>query len=289
MVNILVGGITLSSTLRVKKSLDNIHAIPTLVPNEGYNIANPKYIRDTYGRLIRYFHLVESDVPDTGLHIAKVTGDDDIFQEFASDWVPQEAAHGEIFAAVAHQSQIPLYPIKHRPTTRIHEFVHEVATHSPQVADLMRSVVAVRGAIHEKTTGIGYNKFDKALREHGESALANSLTKPIRAQESAHLRFYRDYSEYLYERLQPWQQRMLRYVTEKTFRPVGVESDQRRRDFGHVVLCLFPGLTDSNFSEFDSVARLAGTLLHHKDELPTFVTKSIIKCINVETQLAKGG
>ena len=92
--------------------------------------------------------------------------------------------------------------------------------------------------MNERLAFSAYERMSEVLVELGEQALVETLMKPLRRDESAHLGYYRTAARDLRDRLDRWQLFVARNVIAHTYSPVGAGAPRDRPAFGATIRAL---------------------------------------------------
>jgi hypothetical protein len=116
--------------------------------------------------------------------------------------------------------------------------------------------------------------MSEILTQLGEHGLVDTLLRPMRRDESAHLGYYRTAARDLRDRLDRWQLAVARNVISHTYAPVGAGDARDRPAFGATLR----SLGDSR-PIVDRVQLLAESLLSvDEHRLRPFVQRSFDRC-----------
>lgn len=94
------------------------------------------------------------------------------------------------------------------------------------------------GAMNERLAFTAYERMSDVLVELGEHGLVDTLMKPLRRDESAHLGYYRTAARDLRDRLDRWQVAVARTVITRTYAPVGAGDRCHKPAFGATIRAL---------------------------------------------------
>src|SRR5688572_17732771 len=130
------------------------------------------------------------------------------------------------------------------------------------------------GSMNERLAFSAYERMSEILTELGEHGLADTLLKPLRRDESAHLGYYRTAARDLHDRLDRWQLAVARNLIIRTYSPVGAGDLEDKPAFGATL----QALGDSR-DIVERVQLLAESLLSVDDRsLRPFVQRSFDRC-----------
>jgi len=128
--------------------------------------------------------------------------------------------------------------------------------------------------MNERLAFSAYERMSEILTELGELGLVETLMKPLRRDESAHLGYYRTAARDLRDRLDRWQLAVARNVISRTYAPVGAGDAKDKPAFGATL----HALGDSR-EIVDRVQLLAESLLSVDERrLLPFVQRSFERC-----------
>lgn len=273
----------------IEAKIDRLRADnPIELDNVDFTINNPGQLRNELGRTFNYFGRVEGEVAYDPLMAmmprlgTEYNGYQSHGCEFIKIWVDQEQAHSAIFERLQMELEIDPAPINNDVSlhNRIAGFIGRL---SPSLHGVLELTYLTRGAMHEKLTFIGYERMAEKLLALGETALHETIIKPIRRQESGHLGYYKQAATELKTHLNPWQIRMAKRLSISTYAPVGAGSKNHKPNFGHVADTLV-GDKVNEFSE--PIQKIAETMLVvNKETLPKFVLSSLRECIDAERSM----
>ena len=123
--------------------------------------------------------------------------------------------------------------------------------------------------MNEKLAFTAYERMAAVLVASGEQDLAESLMRPLRRDESAHLGYYRTVARDLRERLDRWQLAAARALIVRTYAPVGAGAASDEPAFGRTVRALSPRPDADDLP--GAVQRIAESLLSRDGRsLPPF-------------------
>jgi hypothetical protein len=131
------------------------------------------------------------------------------------------------------------------------------------------------GAMNERLAFSAYERMSEILLELGEHGLVETLMKPLRRDESAHLGYYRTVARDLRDRLDRWQLAVARAVITHTYSPVGAGAAEDKPAFGATLRDL-----GEHADIVDRVQLLAESLLSVDErKLRPFVQRSFDRCL----------
>src|SRR5688572_13421651 len=112
---------------------------------------------------------------------------------------------------------------------------------SERVHETVELIYHSIGAMNERLAFSAYERMSEILTELGEHGLADTLLKPLRRDESAHLGYYRTVARELRDRLDPWQIAVARNVITHTYSPVGAGERKDKPAFAATLRSLGAG------------------------------------------------
>ena len=232
---------------RIREHVDQIGAAHPPIPLDRVDLTvrDPVAVRERYGAVLRYLARVELEVDRNVLELLTLlphaTETDRVFVHEV--WAPQEIQHGRILDALQDRLDVQPDPADLTTVSRKIRLLGVLA-HVPGVQDVIRMLYYLTGAATERSAVIAYTRLHEGLTELGETAIAETVVKPIRRQEPTHFAFYTMSAEAMVDErvLAPWQLWLVRHLRRLSFAPVGANTAEQRRDFGGVVLDL--GLAD---------------------------------------------
>lgn len=240
-------------------------------------------VKRRLGATFTYFARVESEVAAEPLMAllprlgSEYLGFRSLGTTFLDLWVAQERAHGSIFYEL--QRVLGLEARAPNVDVPVHNrIIGALGRLSPSVHAVFEMIYLSRGAMHEKLTFVGYNALADALDVLGEPALLETVIKPIRSQEAAHLAYYTTEAQRLRSHLHPWQTALARWISMLTYAPVGAAAPRDRAHFGEVAVAL---AGEDAGAMTRPIQALAEKLLSSQEHavLPGFVARSIRRCV----------
>lgn len=240
-------------------------------------------LRAALGPTFAYFSRVENEVAAEPLMAmlprlgAYERGYRSYGSEFLDVWVGHENAHGAVFDAL--QRHIGEAPIVYPSPVLFHNRVAgALGKMSSALHAVFEMVYLARGAMHERSTLIGYDALKRVLGRIGERGLQETLVRPIRAQEVGHLAYYTVQAQHRRAHLAPWQLAMARRISVLTYAPVGASAAHNRAPFGHVALALSGEDLDLMAVPVQAAAE---RLLNAPERplLPGFVKRALVRCV----------
>jgi hypothetical protein len=243
----------------LEAKLDRLESDPPILPSSvDYTLNNPELVRERFGHVFNYFGRTEGEVAlNTKQLEAILPNADDHTKRFIGVWMSQELPHGQIFDQL--QVHLGLEPAVVDPND-VSPWLHVAGSVArlPKMHDAFMMLYLSRGAMHERLTAAGYRSLEKQLLEIGEPDFVNTALKPIERQEAGHLGYYQAAAQAKRRELAPWQLGLVRGLTARTYKPVGVRSEEHGLAFGRITNTLVPSKLD-DFVE--PVQRIANKLL----------------------------
>jgi rubrerythrin len=179
---------------------------------------------------------------------------DPVVNRFLKIWLDQEVMHAKVLARVLAGEGASIEPVhkqpKHRWAAVRGNALNRLARRA--VGDDFFAVHMSWGAINELTT----LRFYAVVRAKTESPLLRSVLRDVMAQEALHYSFYRNLA---IRQLagNPRGQRIVRWVLEHIWTPVGVGLHSRR-DVDRIMAGLFAGRPDQVMQMDSQIQRIPG-------------------------------
>ncbi|MFL6205644.1 MAG: hypothetical protein ACJ739_09870 [Acidimicrobiales bacterium] len=249
-----------------------------------YELRRPAAVRARLAAPLMYSQRVEAMV--TGLSIETLlprTGvDDDYIHRFLAVWTPDEQGHALALERLLITLDLAPFTLPQDEPVPVHNrIVGLLGSLSTRVHETVELVYHSIGAMNERLAFSAYERMSEILSELGELRLVETLMKPLRRDESAHLGYYRTAARDLRDRLDSWQLAVARSVISATYAPVGAGRAKDKPAFGATL----QALGDSR-DLVDRVQLLAESLLSVDDRrLRPFVQRSFERC---SSSLASG-
>ena len=226
---------------------------------------------------LAYSQRVEAMV--TGLSIEtllpRTASGDGYINRFLTVWTPDEQGHALALDRLLVALDIEPFPLPQDEPVPIHNrLAGLLGTMSARMHETVELVYHSIGAMNERLAFSAYERMSEILTELGEHGLVDTLMKPLRRDESAHLGYYRTAARDLRDRLDRWQLAVARTVITHTYSPVGAGDAKDKPAFGATLR----SLGDSR-EIVDRVQLLAESLLSVDErKLRPFVQKSFDRC-----------
>jgi hypothetical protein len=262
----------------VGTKLARLEAKPSLdLDDVDYQLRDREAVRTRLAAPLAYSQRVEAMV--TGLSIETLlprtgTGDGYIHR-FLAVWTPDEQGHALALERLLVALGIEPFPLPQHESVPLHNrLVGLLGTMSERMHETVELVYHSVGAMNERLAFSAYERMSEILTELGEHGLVDTLMKPLRRDESAHLGYYRTAARELRDRLDRWQLAVARHVITHTYSPVGAGAAKDKSAFGATLRSLGDGR-----EIVDRVQLLAESLLSvDQRELRPFVQRSFDRC-----------
>jgi rubrerythrin len=215
----------------------------------------------------------------TGLSIEtllpRTSGEDGYIQRFLAIWTPDEQGHARALEHLLQQLELEPFPLPTEQPVPIHNrlagLLGTLSARMHQTVELMYHTV---GAMNERLAFSAYERMAEILTELGEHGLVETLMKPLRRDESAHLGYYRTAARDLRDRCDRFQLAAARNILVHTYAPVGAGDKRDKPAFARTL----ESLGDFDLI-VDKVQLIAESLLSADERrLPPFVAKSFDRC-----------
>jgi hypothetical protein len=261
----------------VGTKLARLESKPSLDIDEvDYDLRDPDAVRARLAAPLAYSQRVEAMV--TGLSIETLmprtgTGDGYIHR-FLAVWTPDEQGHALALDRLLHELDVEPFPLPEDEPVPFHNrLAGLLGAMSKRMHETVELVYHSVGAMNERLAFSAYERMSEILVELGEHGLADTLLKPLRRDESAHLGYYRTAARELRDRLDRWQIAVARNVITHTYSPVGAGEKRDKPAFAATLR----SLGDSDI--VDRVQLIAESLLSVDErKLRPFVQRSFDRC-----------
>ena len=262
----------------VGTKLARLESKPSLDIDEvDYELRDRDAVRARLAAPLAYSQRVEAMV--TGLSIEtllpRTAGTDGYIHRFLTVWTPDEQGHALALERLLVALDIEPFPLPEDEPVPLHNrLAGLLGTMSARMHETVELVYHAVGAMNERLAFSAYERMSEILTELGEHGLVETLMKPLRRDESAHLGYYRTAARDLRDRLDRWQLAVARTMISRTYAPVGAGDAKDKPAFGATLR----SLGDSR-EIVDRVQQLAEHLLSvDEHELRPFVQRSFDRC-----------
>jgi hypothetical protein len=255
---------------------------PLVIDEVDYEVRDPDALRARLAAPLAYSQRVEAMV--TGLSIEtllpRTAGGDGYINRFLAIWTPDEQGHALALDRLLVVLGIEPFPLPQDEPVPLHNrlagFLGHASARMHETAELIYHSI---GAMNERLAFSAYERMSEILTELGEHGLVETLFKPLRRDESAHLGYYRTVARDLRDRLDAWQLTIARNVISRTYAPVGAGAPRDKPAFGATLRSL---------GDHDDIVKrvqlLAESLLSVDDRrLRPFVQASFDRCLAART------
>jgi len=251
---------------------------PLVLDDVDYGVRDRDAVRTRLAAPLAYSQRVEAMV--TGLSIEtllpRASGADGYINRFLTIWQPDEQGHARALERLLLELDLEPVPLPEDEPVPVHNRVAgRLGAASERVHETVELIYHTIGAMNERLAFSAYERMSEVLVELGEHGLVDTLMKPLRRDESAHLGYYRTAARDLRDRLDRWQVFVARSVIAWTYAPVGAGTPADRPAFGATIRAL--GDPDPLV---DRVQLLAESLLSVDERrLRPFVRASFERCL----------
>jgi len=263
----------------VMEKLQRLEAKPSLdLAAIDYEVRDRDAVRARLAAPLAYSQRVEAMV--TGLSIEtllpRAAGDDGYVNRFLAVWQPDEQGHALALERLLLHLDIEPVPLPCDEPVPLHNRLAGVlGTMSVRMHETVELIYHSVGAMNERLAFSAYERMSEVLTELGEHGLVDTLMKPLRRDESAHLGYYRTAARDLRDRLDRWQLAVARTVISRTYAPVGAGAAADKPAFGATIRAL-----GDDDGLVDRVQLLAESLLSVEERrLRPFVRASFDRCL----------
>lgn len=265
----------------VGAKLARLEAKPSLRVDEvDYDLRDPAAVRARLEAPLAYSQRVEAMV--TGLSIEtllpRTASGDGYINRFLTVWTPDEQGHAIALDRLLVALEIEPCPLPQDEPVPIHnQLAGLLGRMSERMHETVELVYHAIGSMNERLAFSAYERMSEVLTELGEHGLVETLLKPLRRDESAHLGYYRTAARDLRDRLDRWQLAVARLVITHTYSPVGAGDAKDKPAFGATLRSL-----GEHGDIVDRVQLLAESLLSVDERrLRPFVQRSFDRCLRV--------
>jgi len=213
--------------------------------------------------------------------LPRTASGDGYINRFLTVWTPDEQGHALALDRLLVALDIAPVPLPQDEPVPFHnKLAGLLGTMSERMHETVELVYHSVGAMNERLAFSAYERMSEILTELGEHRLVDTLLKPLRRDESAHLGYYRTVARELRDRLDRWQIAVARSVITHTYSPVGAGEMKDKPAFAATLLAL--GDREARTELVDRVQLIAESLLSVDErKLRPFVQKSFDRCLSV--------
>lgn len=262
----------------ISDKLDRLEAKPPLALDAvDFEVRDPDAVRARLAAPLLYSQRVEAMV--TGLSIEtllpRAAGEDGYIRRFLAIWEPDEQGHALALERLLRELDLEPTPLPAEEPVPLHNRLAGVlGSMSRRMHETVELIYHSVGAMNERLAFSAYERMSEVLSELGEAALVDTLMKPLRRDESAHLGYYRTAARDLRDRVDRWQLAGARAVITHTYSPVGAGASIDKPAFGATLAAL-----GDSTDIVERVQHLAESLLSVEERrLPPFVARSFEAC-----------
>jgi hypothetical protein len=263
----------------IAAKLARLEAKPRLdLADVDLDLRDPDAVRARLADPLRYSQRVEAMV--TGLSIEtllpRASGPDGYVNRFLAVWQPDEQGHARALEHLLRALDLEPVPLPVDEPVPLHNRLAGVlGTMSTRMHETVELIYHTIGAMNERLAFTAYERMSDVLVELGEQGIVDTLMRPLRRDESAHLGYYRTAAAALRDRLDRWQVAAARSVISRTYAPVGAGGAPDKPAFGATIRAL-----GDDTDLVDRVQLLAESLLSADERrLPPFVRRSFDRCL----------
>lgn len=263
----------------IAAKLERLETKPALVLDQvDYDLRDPDGVRARLADPLAYAQRVEALV--TGLSIEtllpRTSGGDGYINRFLAVWEPDEQGHALALDGLLRRLDLEPVPLPASSLVPLHNRLAGVLGRlSRRMHETVELVFHTVGAMNERLAFSAYERMSEVLTEMGEHAVVDTLLRPLRRDESAHLGYYRTVARDLRDRLDGWQLAGARTIVTRTYAPVGAGEARDKPAFGATLRAL--GDDDDLVGR---VQELAEVLLSVDERrLRPFVRSSFDRCL----------
>jgi len=249
---------------------------PLVLAEIDYDLRDRDALRSRLTAPLAYSQRVEAMV--TGLSIETLlprVAKDGYINRFLTIWMPDEQGHALALERLLVALDIEPHPLpQHEPVPLHNRLAGVLGTLSTRMHETVELIYHVVGSMNERLAFCAYERMAEIMTELGEHGLVDTLMKPLRRDESAHLGYYRTAARDLRDRLDSWQLAAARCVITRTYSPVGAGDARDKPAFGATLAAL-----GDSTEIVAKVQVLAESLLSVEERrLPRFVAGSFDRC-----------
>lgn len=225
-----------------------------------FTVRDAATLNARFGHVLDYMARVELEVDRNVLELTTMLPHPpEVDRHFYADvWHPQEIQHGLIL----DELQIRLgRPAAETDLDSVSAKMHLLGAlaHLAPIEGVVRMLYYLTGQATERSAVLAYNLLHNGLVDLGEKAVAETIVGQIKRQEPGHHAFYAMSARGLAEQLSTWQLWLVRRLRHLSFAPVGVNNEEQKARFGHVMVSL--GIDREVHRFATAVARVEAELL----------------------------
>jgi hypothetical protein len=278
---------------RLRDHVDKLwHEHPPLELGEvDFTVHDPALVRQRFGRVLDYMARAELEVERNVLELTVLLPDPpEVDRHFYTDvWGPQESRHGQIIDELQVRLGCPPAQTELEHVTVSIRLLGALA-HLEPVQDVVRMLYYLTGMTTERSALLAYHRLQEGLVAMGEHAIASTVITPIRRQEPGHYAFYQMSCRFLWARLGPWQQWLVRRLRAVSFAPVGATSTEQLGDVGDMLVQLGAGDDAAVDDLAAEVSRVERDVLWAQREglgVPPYIARSFREALRLSQQRAR--
>lgn len=266
--------------MTVDERLHHVQTKAPLVFDEiDFTMRDPAGVAADLAAPLEYAQRVEAAVVASGIEMLMPNRDARI-DEFLVSWTADEQGHARALGELMRRLGLEPTPVGQSGLPFHNRLISTLAGWSSSLHDVVTAIWSIEGAMNEHMAMAAYNSMDQILRRRDERALHETLMRRLRAHESAHKSFYSAVAVETWQRLDPWQRRLARWVVVGTYAPVGAGAARDRPAFSRTVRALAG--SDWEESIAAPVQHVAERLLVDGKPLRPFVRDAIATCLASE-------
>jgi len=207
--------------------------------------------------------------------LPRAAGDGGYIQRFLTVWQPDEQGHALALERLLVTLDLEPVPLPQDEPVPVHNRLAGVlGSLSARMHETVELIYHSVGAMNERLAFSAYERMAVVLAELGEQGLVDTLMRPLRRDESAHLGYYRTAARDLRDRVDRWQLAIARGIITHTYAPVGAGAPADKPAFAATLRAL-----GDDRELVDRVQLLAEGLLSVEERrLRPFVRRSFDRC-----------
>lgn len=254
--------------------------LPLDIARVDLTLVDPERLRAKLGPTFEYFQRVETLTMPSSLEALMPASKDDYTGRFISPWTRDEQVHGKAFNLLLGELGMSGIVDPEDSVPRINHYTGLVTARSEWAHGVVEMLYHTMGSLHEKLTAIGYKRLEQILTHMGETALVETLIKPIQKDEAVHLGYYRTVARHLGQTLSKRQIWLAQNILTKTYAPVGAGATSDKISFGHVLGTLAEGDAFENMTE--TIQMMADDAFQKNDRTAAgFVKRAMQECLDL--------